>query len=80
MNFKPTPSQEIALNAIKDFVKKPIGDTFNDRVLVLTGQAGTGKTTILKHALKDLLKEDLKDDVYQEDNFFSFLPLSNARV
>lgn len=71
MNFKPTPSQEIALQKIRDFVKKPIGDTFDSRVLVLTGQAGTGKTTILRFALEDLIAEDLKSSIYKEEDFFS---------
>ena len=43
-NFKFTPSQQEAFNVIDKFVKGPIGNTFNDRVLVLTGEAGTGKT------------------------------------
>ena len=70
-NFKLTPSQQIAYDKIRDFIKKPIGNSFNDRVLVLTGEAGTGKTTLLKHALKELIEDDLNYDQYDEDDFFS---------
>ena len=71
MSFKLTPSQEIAVSKMKDFIKKPIGNNFNDRVLVVTGKAGTGKTTILRVALADLIEEDLLHDTHEEENFFS---------
>lgn len=71
MSFKPTKSQEIALKQIKDFIRKPIGNNFNERVLVLFGPAGSGKTTLIYHALEDLIKEDLGLEKYDEDDFFS---------
>lgn len=80
MNFKPTPSQQKALEAIEDFIRKPIGNSFNDRVLVLTGQAGTGKTTILRYALSRLLRQDLENAAYNEDDFFSDFGLKIPNV
>lgn len=76
-NFEFTPSQKIADQKIREFLKKPITD-FDSKVLVLTGGAGTGKSTILKYSLSDYLKEDLKNEEYDEDtfgeNFGSYIP------
>lgn len=70
-SFEFTPSQSLADGVIRDFAKKPIGRDFDSKVLVLRGGAGTGKTTILKHSLDDLLYEDYNNDIYNEDNFMS---------
>lgn len=67
-NFEFTPSQKIADQRIREFLKKPITN-FDSKVLVLTGAAGTGKSTILKYSLSEYLKEDLKNDEYNEDSF-----------
>ncbi len=71
MSFKPTPSQEKALSTIKKFINEPCGNKFSERVLVVTGQAGTGKTTILKFALEKLIAQDLRNSIYKEEDFFS---------
>lgn len=71
MNFEFTESQRRADLIINDFIKTPISNKFNDRVLVLTGAAGTGKTTLLKHTMCDLISEDLLNDIYDEDRPFS---------
>ena len=78
MSFKPTESQAIALEVIKEFVKRPIEDSFYDRVLVVQGQAGTGKSTIIGYALEELIKEDLNNERFEEDIFggdgFNYIP------
>lgn len=68
MNFEFTPSQKVADEKIREFLKKPITD-FDSKVFVLTGEAGSGKSTILKHSLSDYLKEDLNNSEYDEDKF-----------
>lgn len=77
INFEFTPSQKIADQKIREFLKKPITD-FDSKVLVLTGGAGTGKSTILKYSLSDYLREDLNNEEYDEDsfgeNFGSYIP------
>lgn len=47
-----TISQEIGLSKFERFLKSP------ERIFLLKGKAGTGKTTIIKEALKSLLLED----------------------
>lgn len=73
MNFKPTPSQAVALQKIQEFIKKPAGRDFNDRVLVIRGKAGTGKTTIIRHGLDKLIQQDLNYDPYNEEDYFNEL-------
>lgn len=55
---KFTPSQEQGINKLTDFLNKPITNDINTRVFVLKGKAGTGKTTMIKYALKDYLDDD----------------------
>lgn len=71
MNFELTPSQRIAVDSMKVFLKKRIGYSFDERVLVLKGKAGTGKTTILRVALWELIQEDLNNPIYKEHDYFS---------
>lgn len=66
--FEFTPSQEVADKVIRKFLKAPITN-LNSKVLVLTGAAGTGKSTILKYSLSEYLKEDLRNEEYDEDSF-----------
>ena len=70
-SFKFTESQVKANDFIRDFAKKPVANSFDDKVMVLTGAAGTGKTTILKYSLDNLLLEDKRNEIYDEDNFYS---------
>ena len=74
---KFTPSQDTAIQTISEFLKKPIknGD-INSRVIVLIGPAGSGKTTIVKYILEDLLKKDVNVD----PNTTSFSLFSNPNV
>lgn len=54
-----TNEQKIGVQKIKDFLKLPINiDNPLTRVIVLKGQAGTGKTTMLKLALEEVLETD----------------------
>jgi ATP-dependent exoDNAse (exonuclease V) alpha subunit len=55
MNIKLTTSQENVLNQIIDFVNNP-----NDRVFILKGYAGTGKTTLMRFLILRL-EEEKKD-------------------
>lgn len=49
--IKLTRSQDIVLNQILDFVNKS-----NDRVFILKGYAGTGKTTLMRFLIQELEK------------------------
>lgn len=49
--IKLTTSQEIVLNQILDFVNNS-----NDRVFILKGYAGTGKTTLMRFLIQELEK------------------------
>lgn len=54
-----TKEQAKGVQQIKDFLKAPINyDDPNTRVIVLQGQAGTGKTTMLKIALEDIIASE----------------------
>lgn len=55
---KFTPSQEQGINKLTEFLNKPITNDINSRVFVLKGKAGTGKTTMIRYALKDYLEDD----------------------
>lgn len=50
-DIKLTRSQEIVLNQILDFVNNS-----NDRVFILKGYAGTGKTTLMRFLIQELEK------------------------
>lgn len=51
-NIKLTTSQDIVLKQILDFVDDP-----NDRVFILKGYAGTGKTTLMRFLIKALAEK-----------------------
>lgn len=52
--------QKNALKAIEEFKKIPIDkNNVNSRVFVLSGPAGSGKTTLIKYALSKELNEDM---------------------
>jgi hypothetical protein len=55
---KFTPSQEVGLDKIQKFLNKPITRDINSRVFVLTGMAGTGKTTLIRYAFEKELQQD----------------------
>lgn len=50
-----TPSQENALKKMKDFIESP-----SDRCFILTGYAGTGKTTLMRFFINHLDKKQKK--------------------
>lgn len=50
MDFELTPDQEHAANLIKHWFKKE-----SSKIFVLAGYAGTGKTTLLRHVVCDVL-------------------------
>jgi hypothetical protein len=54
-----TQSQKIGLEKLKKFIDSPKSNKLEDRVFVLMGKAGTGKTTIIKYALDKYLQEDI---------------------
>lgn len=56
-----TPSQKIGLEKLKKFIDAPASNKIEDRVFVLMGKAGTGKTTIIKYALDKYLQEDIQN-------------------
>lgn len=62
-----TPSQALCLPKLEKFLKTPITRDINSRVFVLTGMAGTGKTTLIRYAFEKELREDFnsvdKNDV-----------------
>lgn len=51
-NIKLTTSQEIVLKQILDFVNDP-----DDRIFILKGYAGTGKTTLMRFLIKALAEK-----------------------
>jgi ABC-type cobalamin/Fe3+-siderophores transport system ATPase subunit len=54
-----TEEQKIGVQRIKEFVNSPIDlNDYRTRVLVLVGQAGTGKTTMLRNGLEEVLQVD----------------------
>ena len=68
MNFEFTPSQKVADEKIRTFLKAPVTD-FDSKVLVLIGPAGSGKTFLMKHSLDRYVQEDLQNPIYDEDTF-----------
>ena len=52
-NIKLTVSQENVLKQIIQFVNHP-----TDRVFILTGYAGTGKTTLMRFLIKQLENDE----------------------
>ena len=54
-NIKLTDSQDIVLKKILDFVNNS-----SDRVFILKGYAGTGKTTLMRFLIKELNKQEKK--------------------
>ena len=52
-NIKLTTSQENVLKQILDFVNNP-----TDRVFILKGYAGTGKTTLMRFLIKSLTEQE----------------------
>ena len=69
-------SQLEAIPKIKEFLKSPVTNDINTRVFILKGKAGTGKTTLIKYALDDMLTSDfnninknsISDDMYNLPN------------
>ncbi len=57
-----TESQKEAFNFLNSFVSAPITRDINSRVAVLVGKAGTGKTTLIKLVLDELLTKDREMD------------------
>lgn len=55
---KYTKSQAEGLLKIEAFLALPITKDLRTRVFVLSGKAGTGKTTIIKYALQKEIKQD----------------------
>lgn len=66
-----SPSQDKGVNKMQEWLKKPASKKISDRVFLLTGKAGTGKTTIIKHALKDLIDDDIANTF--KDDFGGFM-------
>lgn len=65
-----TESQKAAFNDLTDFINQPITRDINSRVAVLIGKAGTGKTTLIKLILDDLLTKDKEQD--RDTDFSNF--------
>lgn len=57
-----TESQTVAYNKLSVFLNEPITRDINSRVAVLVGKAGTGKTTLIRLVLDDLLVRDREQD------------------
>lgn len=55
--FKPNNSQQIALKSISRFLLEPVR---NDRVFVLKGYAGTGKTSIVGALVKTMTEANMR--------------------
>ena len=51
-----TKSQKNVFNDFLDFIASP------DQVMIINGQAGTGKTTILKEIIKILAQNNIKTE------------------
>jgi hypothetical protein len=69
---KFTPSQIEALKLLEAFLLSPRSNKIQDRVFVLKGMAGTGKTTIIRYALELLLEKDRANiDKYSETDMFN---------
>lgn len=80
-NFKFTPSQSEGFQEFEKFLNAPVSNNFYERVFVITGQAGTGKTTFLKYALQALTSKDLENGInYDEDDFFSDISFNVPNV
>lgn len=62
-----TASQKEAFNDLSAFIDAPITSDINSRVAVLIGKAGTGKTTLIRLILDDLLAKDREHD--RDTNF-----------
>lgn len=78
-----SPDQLKALELIEVFKKKKIDRNdskrgFDTRVLVITGPAGSGKTTLIRYGLEDEISVDLNNPVTEENssglNLFTKLP------
>lgn len=67
-----TKSQEVGLSKLELFLQKPISNDISTRVFVLEGKAGTGKTTIIKYALKREIEKDTNDINKYDINFDMF--------
>ena len=64
--------QKNALKAIEEFKKIPIDkNNVNSRVFVLSGPAGSGKTTLIKYALSKELNEDMS--YFNEDMMLTYI-------
>lgn len=57
-----TKSQQIAFKGLSDWLESPITNDPNTQVAVLSGKAGTGKTTLIKLILDQYLEEDRQKD------------------
>jgi exodeoxyribonuclease-5 len=52
------PSQKECLSKLEAFLSVPVTKDLKTRMFVISGKAGTGKTTIIKYALQKKIKED----------------------
>ena len=68
MSFEWTKGQSSGVSKIRKFLKG------NKRVFLLTGKAGTGKTTIIGEALKDYLKDDFYNPELSYGRDKGFIP------
>lgn len=68
IDFSLTESQEIGCQKIRKWLNVPISkNDINTRIFRLIGKAGTGKSTLIKYALKDMLGDEHSEGVI--DNF-----------
>ena len=75
---KFTNSQDIGLQKLESFLSTKIDSKkLETRVFVLEGKAGTGKTTIIKYALKKLLDDDIKN-INKNDSSFDMFNTPNV--
>lgn len=72
-----TSSQEEGLIKLNAFLSSKVDDKLSSRVFVLKGKAGTGKTTIIKYALKKMLEED-KKKINRNDMSFDLFSFPNV--